>query len=100
MLRIMLVPESEPSTLKVEGKLTGPWVNELERSWSEISKREPRRPVVDLSDVTFVSTEGKKLLESMFRQGADFRSHSLMTKFILSELKNGPNEHHANENGG
>jgi hypothetical protein len=100
MLRITLVPESEPATLKVEGKLTGPWVDELERSWSEISKCEPRRPVVDLSDVTFVSAEGKELLKSMFQQGADLQSHSLMTKFILSQLKNGSNEHHASRNGG
>ena len=89
MLKITLVPGSEPSTLKVEGKLTGPWVSELERTWSEISTRETGRPVVELSEVTFVSAEGKKLLKSMFQQGADLQSRSLMTKFILSQLKNG-----------
>ncbi len=100
MLRITLVPESEPSTLKVEGKLIGPWVDELERSWSEISRHELRLPVVDLSDVTFVSAEGKKLLKSMFQQGADLQSRSLMTKFILDQLKDGSNENHASRNGG
>ena len=89
MLKITLVPGSEPSMLKVEGKLTGPWVSELERSWNEISEREARRPVVDLSDVTFVSAEGKELLKSMFKQGADLQSRSLMMNFILSQLKNG-----------
>jgi anti-anti-sigma regulatory factor len=87
MLRITLVPGSEPSTLKVEGKLSGPWVTELERSWSEISRRETPRPVVDLSDVTFVSAEGKKLLKFMFQQGAHLQSRSLMTQFILSQLQ-------------
>jgi hypothetical protein len=100
MLRITLVPEPEPSTLKVEGRLTGPWVDELERSWNEIAKRELTRPVVDLSDVTFVSAEGKKLLDSMFRQGADLQSRSLMTQFILSQLKGRSNERDDNRNGG
>ena len=100
MLRITFVPESEPSTLKVEGKLTGPWVDELERSWSEISTRELRQPVVDLSDVTLVSAEGKRLLKSMFQQGANLQSRSLMMKFILDRLTNGSNEGHAGRNGG
>jgi anti-anti-sigma regulatory factor len=100
MLRITLVPESEPSILKVEGKLTGPWVDELERSWNEISKRDLRQPVVDLSDVTFVSAEGKGLLKSMFQQGANLQSRSLMMKFILDQLRNGSNEDYASRNGG
>lgn len=100
MLRITLVRGSDLSTLKLEGKLTGPWINELERSWSEISKHEPRPPVVDLSDVTFVSAEGKKLLKSLFQQGADLQSRSLMTRFILSEVKNASNESQASTNGG
>ena len=74
--------------------MTGPWVDELERSWSQVSKRQPSRPVVDLSDVTFVSAEGKRLLKSMFQQGADLQSHSLMTRFILTQVKSGSNENH------
>jgi anti-anti-sigma regulatory factor len=101
MLRITPVPECEPSMLKLEGELSGPWVKELERSWGEISKRAPAQsPVVDLSEVTFVSSEGKQLLKSMHRQGADLQSRSLMTRFILSQVKNGSNEEHASRNGG
>ncbi|HEV2177382.1 MAG TPA: hypothetical protein VGW33_09295 [Terriglobia bacterium] len=101
MLRITLVPECEPSTLKLEGKLSGPWVEELGRSWSEISKRAPAQsPVVDLSDVTFISSEGQKLLKSMYRQGADLQSRSLLTQFILSQVKNGSNGNEASGNGG
>ena len=55
---------------------------------------------MDLSGVTFVSAEGKKLLDSMFRQGADLQSRSLMTKFILSQLKGRSNESNDNRNGG
>lgn len=85
MLKITLAPESEPRTLKLEGRLSGPWVKELERSWSRVSERAP--VAVDLSDVTFISSEGKKLLSSMLRQGADLRSNSLLTRFILDQVK-------------
>lgn len=93
MLRITLLRESEPPTLKLEGKLSGPWVGELEHTWNEISQPDPARTeiVVDLSDVTFISSEGQKLLKSMFRQGANLQSRSLMTQFLLTQIKKEPN---------
>lgn len=101
MLKITLLRESEPPTLKLEGKLTGPWVHELEHSWNEFLKEGLTRPVqVDLSDVTFISCEGKSLLNSMSQQGADLRSRTLMTQFILSQIKKGSNGSHSTENGG
>lgn len=101
MLRITLVPKSEPPTLKLEGKLIGPWVYELNRTWSEILKHRLERSVpIDLTDVTYISSEGKKLLKSMFQQGADLRSRSLMTQFILGQIKNGSNGTYATRNGG
>lgn len=102
MLRITLTRESEPPTLKLEGKLSGPWVNELEHAWSEFSQPEPARTavVVDISDVTFISSAGQKLLRSMFKQGADLQSRSLMTQFILSQIKKGSNGNHITGNGG
>jgi anti-anti-sigma regulatory factor len=101
MLRITLVPDSQPPTLKLEGKLTGPWVGELEHSWSEISQNGFHHPLrVDLTDVTFISPEGKQLLRTMLQQGTELQSRSLMTQFILSRIKNEPNGKHATRNGG
>lgn len=101
MLRITLLREPGPSTLKLEGKLSGPWVPELEHSWNEFLNEGLARPVqVDLSDVTFISSEGKRLLKSMLQQGADLQSRSLMTRFIIKQIKNGSNGNHTTENGG
>jgi anti-anti-sigma regulatory factor len=101
MLRITLVPASEPPTLKLEGKLTGPWVGELEHSWSELSLDGHQHPVtVDLTDVTFISPEGKKLLRSMLKHGTDLQSRSLMTQFILSQIKSESNGKHESRTGG
>ena len=100
MLKITLAREPEPPTLKLEGKLSGPWVNELEHAWTEISQPGEMRLLVDLSDVTFISAEGQKLLKSMFKQGVDLQSRSLMTRFILSQIKKECNGNHATDNGG
>ncbi len=88
MLRITLVRESESPVMKLEGNLSGPWVDEVEHAWHEVSHDRPAKPVVvELSDVTFVSREGRKLLKSMLREGADLQSRSLMTQFLVGEIK-------------
>jgi anti-anti-sigma regulatory factor len=102
MLRITLIRESEPPVLKLEGKLSGPWVNELEHTWRGFLKEEgpARLMTVDLSDVTFVSSEGQKLLKSMWQQGADLQGRSLMTRFIIEQIKNGSNGNRPTTHGG
>jgi len=93
VLRITLLSQSELLTLRLEGKLNGPWVSELKRSWDGLHGEAPQRPVaVDLSEVTYVSPEGKMLLESMWRQGAKLQSCSLLTRFLLSQLRARSNE--------
>ena len=74
MLRITVQDSPQASTLKLEGKLTGPWVKELEQSWITVTATVPDHPVViDLSDVTFIDCAGKCLLapgaEHRFRYG-------------------------------
>ena len=61
MLRITTSDIGEKVTLKLEGKLSGPWVEEFERCWhmsTDIYKS--KGLVVDLSGVTFVDPAGKK----------------------------------------
>jgi len=86
MLRITLVNGTDAATFRLEGKLTGPWVNEFERSWHDFKDRTPSTPVtVDLCKVSFIDSEGKKLLRQVFQQGAELRAH-LMTKYIVDEV--------------
>jgi hypothetical protein len=56
-------------TLKLEGKLVGPWVDELSRACEEL-RIPPHRLRLDLADVTFVDPLGVKLLDDLVRQGA------------------------------
>jgi anti-anti-sigma regulatory factor len=70
MLMIPRVGASQQwGTLKLEGKLLGPWVGELETACREALAT--GSPVcLDLRDLTFVDTEGARLLASVIRDGA------------------------------
>jgi anti-anti-sigma regulatory factor len=101
VLRITLNRNAQPALLKLDGKISGPWVHELERSWSEIRRSGSERAlVVDLTDVTFIDAEGRKLLGSITRDGASLQSKSLMTRFIIEQIQQGSNGKHKTMNGG
>ena len=75
------------TTLKLEGKLSGPWVDEAAKVWSVVvGGTAAKDVVVDLSGVTFIDKEGKKLLGQMLGQGAQLRDGRLMTRYILNQL--------------
>lgn len=88
MLRITAERDPDGIHFKLDGKVAGPWVDELERSWYAATEAaEGGRVLVDLSEVTFVDAEGKKLLSWMFRRGAEFRCTGCMTRGIVEEIK-------------
>ena len=87
MLRITIHNSTNAATLNVEGRLAGPWVDELERSWRAVKDNSPDKPViVDLCDVTFVDAEGRRLLSSMYEQGARLRTFGCMVKGVVEEI--------------
>ena len=87
MLRITVQDSPQASTLKLEGKLTGPWVKELEQSWITVTATVPDHPVViDLSDVTFIDCAGKCLLARIYEKGAKLIAHSPLNNAILEEI--------------
>lgn len=69
MLRITRLPEDDPVRLlvKLEGKLIGPWVPELERAF-ELGEMSGIR--LDLTDVTFVDAAGAACLRRLLEHGA------------------------------
>jgi hypothetical protein len=55
-------------TFKLEGKIVGPWVDELSRACEE-ARISPYGLRLDLAGVTFVDGAGLKLLDDLVRQG-------------------------------
>ena len=61
MLKITTVTDAQSTTLRLEGRLAGPWVEELQRCWVSTVSAKTRHPFsVDLSAVTYVDAEGKR----------------------------------------
>lgn len=89
MLKITVHNESSTTTLKIEGKLMGPWVKEMERCWRDLMPLDGASLLVDLSGVTFVDPDGEKLLKLMFQEGADFWAPGVMTRHIVETIKRG-----------
>jgi len=88
MLKITTREDVDGLRFKLEGKVAGPWVDELERSWHVAAgSAKAGRVLVDLSEVTFVDVEGKKLLRWICEQGAEFICAGCMTKGIVEEIK-------------
>lgn len=86
MLKITIHPEAGTTRLTLEGRLVGPWVEELDRFWREVAATGPSQVVVDLSGVTFIAPEGKTLLTRMWQQGAKLHAVGCLTRCIVDEI--------------
>ena len=87
MLRITITRAEDPTTVRLEGRLAGPWVEELRAWWEAVGAARGRGAVrVDLSEVAFVDAEGRALLERMYRRGAELAACGCMTRAICDEI--------------
>ena len=90
MLRITIQTDAIGTTLELEGRLTGPWVEELRDCWERARKGE-REVTVSLKAVTFIDGAGKTLLTLMHRHGVKLTGDGCMTKAIVEEITRGEN---------
>jgi anti-anti-sigma regulatory factor len=88
MLKVTTTAQNQTITLKLEGKLVGPWVQEVTRVWSDTVQSPRKGYVIDLRSVTFVDKSGQALLAAMSRQGAQFIAADCLTRNIVDEIKN------------
>jgi anti-anti-sigma regulatory factor len=76
MLRITVEEQEDLTTLRLEGKLKGDWVPELERCWMRTRSADPNRHLmVDLTAVSFVDESGKLLLKNLASRDAELLAH-------------------------
>ena len=76
------------TTIELDGKLAGPWVELLKECWRKTAGG--NGPVrVLLCDVTFVDEQGKSLLADMYRHGAELEADRCMTKAIVEQIMRG-----------
>ena len=84
MLRICRIDSvAGEVTLRLEGRLVGPWVNELKTLYGSLS-REARLISLDLAEVLFVDREGIALLRILRNSNVELRGCSPL---VAEELK-------------
>jgi anti-anti-sigma regulatory factor len=87
MLRITAHSGSERFALKLEGWLTGPWVEELDTTWRRAAETlGDRRICIDLSEVDFVDEAGRELLTRMYRAGVAFVTRGCVMPELVREM--------------
>jgi ABC-type transporter Mla MlaB component len=70
MMRITrMVGNDSVDTLKLEGTLQGPWVDEAHAAYA-LSAAHASRTCLDLSGLTFADGKGAALLRELIRSGA------------------------------
>jgi ABC-type transporter Mla MlaB component len=87
MLRIFIHEHVPVTSFVLEGKLIGPWVQELERCWEDaLATNASRTMFVDLADVSFIDAEGRALLTRMRQKGARLLSAGVLINEIVAEI--------------
>jgi anti-anti-sigma regulatory factor len=87
MLKITLHDSARELRLKLEGKISGPWVQELRQCWSTASSTTTgRSAILDLDDVDFIDPAGQDLLVEMHREGVVLKAATPFIRSLLAEI--------------
>jgi hypothetical protein len=88
MMKATQIQEGDQLTIRVEGRLLGPWVDELERSWSQAAAAHgAARVQVQLVGVSFIDDAGKQLLRKMHGAGTRILAAGCLTRAIVEEVE-------------
>jgi len=87
MLRITKNETKDSLLVRLEGKLAGPWVDELEKCLGTCKKQGDDRAVrLDLAGLTFVDDRGKELLRGLCQHGAELNATDCLMRAMVAEL--------------
>jgi len=86
MLRITTQEDAETVCLRLEGTLKGAWVPETEQCWRRATSDRSKVLIVDLSEVEFVDTAGRYLLELMHARGASFVAVTPLMSQLVADI--------------
>ena len=87
MFKISIIDTPAQRRLVVEGKLSEPWVDELRTTWRNASRDlEHRKLVIDLSNLTVISSEGENAIFDLMKQGTKFSCCGVLTRHVLKRL--------------
>jgi hypothetical protein len=86
MLRITVMESSANSImLRVEGRIAGPWVEELRATCNAHTGREPGQLRLELEDVSFADAEGIACLRELRDKGVGLNKVSPFLREMFQE---------------
>jgi hypothetical protein len=87
MLRITVEEDSTSKILILEGKLTGPFVAELQQVWAHLaSSADPRRLVLILTALSGIDVAGRRLLKEIYSGGASLKGCGIGINALIEDL--------------
>jgi hypothetical protein len=87
MLRITIHEGTKAQTIQLEGKIVGPWVEEVNRTWHSLAPSLGSKELrLDLRGVAFVSAKGRQLLREIYQKtNARFLADSPLTRYFADD---------------
>lgn len=88
MLRISVESADSLVTIRLEGKVIGPWVEECHRTWGTIrADLGSKKLLLDVRGVMFIDDRGIALLRQIHRMsGAEVLANSPLTKYFAEQI--------------
>jgi ABC-type transporter Mla MlaB component len=87
MLRITAHDEPTSVTFRLEGRLAGSWVQELQDCWQRTFTAKPKQLVrFDLTEVTSIDAAGKEFLAARYREGHELLAAGCLMKSVVAEI--------------
>ena len=87
MLKISIKESADQISLDVEGRLAGPWVEELQHCWEAQLERKSNKPLyVRLCAVSFIDDAGQSLLTRMVGAGAKLEGNGCLVRAIIAKI--------------
>lgn len=89
MLRITIRRAVDSLVLELEGCVCGPWVDELETCWRDVThgRMDDPRVSVDLRSVCHIDATGRVLMQRMYDEGVQFVASGIVFPELVRELE-------------
>ena len=70
----------------LEGRLVGPWVDELRGLWQHATAQAQPQLTVDLCGLTAMDSRGQDLLDELLQRGATLRCSDVMNQYLVEQM--------------
>ena len=87
VLKITTLHDGGQRKLVLEGQLIEPWITEFKKAWQEANESpNGQKLVVDLCEVTVVSSQAEALLLEIRRAGARFVCGGILNRHLVRQI--------------